>query len=86
MAITASGLYGLTLEKMFIDTAGQSLEAETHNELLVQDGYTHDYDLHDFRDDITNEVSGTNYTAGGVDVTTTEITLATGVQIGRAHV
>lgn len=79
MAITAAGLYGLTLEKMLIDTAGQSLEAETHKELLVQDGYTHDYNVHDFRDDVTNEVSGTNYTAGGVTITTTEVTIATGV-------
>lgn len=79
MSITASGLYGLTLEKIFIDTAGQSLEAEDNNELLVQDLYTPDFNLHDFRDDVTNEVTGTGYTAGGVAVTATEITLATGV-------
>jgi hypothetical protein len=75
MAITASGLYGLTLEKMFIDTAGQSLEAETHKALLVLDAYTHNYDTHDFRDDITNEATGTAYTTGGVTITTTEITV-----------
>lgn len=79
MAITASGLYGLTLEKMFIDTAGQSLEAETHKALLVQDAYTHNYDTHDFRDDITNEVSGTGYSTGGTTFTTTNITLSSGV-------
>lgn len=79
MAITASGLYGLTLEKMFIDTAAQSLEAETHKALLVQDAYTHNYDTHDFRDDITNEVSGTGYTTGGATFTTTNITLSSGV-------
>lgn len=76
MSITASGLYGLTLEKMFIDTAGQSLEAETHKALLVEDGYTPNYDTHDFRNDLTNEVTGTNYTSGGVTITTTEITVA----------
>lgn len=76
MAITASGLYGLTLEKMFIDTAGQSLEAETHKALMVTDTYTHAYDTHDFRDDITNEVSGTGYSTGGSTMTTTEITVA----------
>lgn len=78
MAITAAGMYGLTLEKMLIDTAGQSMEAETHKELLVTDTYTPNFDTHDFRDDITNEVSGAGYTAGGVTVTTTEITLASG--------
>lgn len=75
MAISGSGMYGPTLEKMFIDTAGQSMEAETHNGLLVEDGYTPAYDTHDFRADITNECSGTNYTSGGQNLTTTEITV-----------
>ena len=79
MAITASGLYGLTLEKMFIDTLGESLEAEDNKELLVTDTHTPNFDTHDFRDDVTNEVTGTNYSAGGVAVTGTEITLASGV-------
>jgi hypothetical protein len=75
MAITASGLYLLTQEKMLIDTMGQSMEAETHKGLLVQDGYTPDFDAHDFRADVTNEVSGTGYTAGGQAITTTELTV-----------
>jgi hypothetical protein len=79
MSITASGLYGLTLEKMMIDTAGQSLEAETHKTLMVTDTYTPDFNAHDFRNDITNEVTGTGYTAGGNALTTTEITLSGGV-------
>lgn len=78
MAITAAGMFGLTLEKMLIDTAAQSMEAETHKELMTIDTYTPDFTVHDFRDDVTNEVSGTGYTAGGVAVTATEITLATG--------
>lgn len=84
MAITASGLYGLTLEKMMIDTAGQSLEAETHKVLMVTDASTPNFNTHDFRDDITaavdyTEVTGTGYTLGGNTVTATEITLAAGV-------
>jgi len=79
MAITASGAYGLSLEKMMIDTLGQSLEAETHKGLLVTDTYTPDFTTHDFRNDITNECTGTNYTAGGATITATEITLAGGV-------
>jgi hypothetical protein len=71
-------MFLLTSEKMKIDTAGQSMEAETHKELLVTDTYTPDFNLHDFRDDITNEVTGTGYTAGGVTVTGTELTIATG--------
>jgi hypothetical protein len=77
MAISA-GLYGLTIEKMFIDTAAQSLEAETHKEALVTDTHTPDFTLHDFRDDLTNEVAGAGYTAGGVAFTATELTLAGG--------
>jgi hypothetical protein len=76
MAITASGVYGLTEEKRMINTAGISLESETLVKgLLVQDAYTPSYDVHDFRDDITNEVSGTGYTAGGVVLTGTEVTV-----------
>ena len=78
MAITASGIYLPTEEKIRIDTLGQSYEAETHKGMLVLDAYTHNYDTHDFRDDITNEASGTGYTAGGVALTATEITLASG--------
>lgn len=59
---------------MFIDTSGQSLEAETHLGLLVLDAYTPNYTTHDFVDDVTNEHSGGNYTRE--TLTSTEITLA----------
>lgn len=78
MAITAAGLYGLTLEKFFLDTAGESLEAEDHFEALVTDTYAPNFDTHDFFNDLTNEVAGAGYTTGGVAVTTTEITLSSG--------
>ena len=77
MAISASGLYGLTLEKFFIDTAGQSLEAEDNTLHLVSDSYTPAFDTHDFHADLTNEASGGNYAAEAV--TSTEITLSSGV-------
>lgn len=81
MSITASGLYGLTLEKMFINTAAQSLEAETHKMLLVTDTYTPNYDTDAFRNVAgiaSNEIpAGGGYTTGGVTITTTEIAPAT---------
>lgn len=77
MAITASGVYGLTFEKAFIDTLGESAEAEDNRAILVLDAYTPNYDTHDFRSDITNEAAGTGYTSGGVAVTGTEIAVAT---------
>jgi hypothetical protein len=79
MAVTTAGHYGVTLKKQLIDTAGQSMEAETHKELLVTDSYTPDFTVHDFRDDVTNEVTGTGYTAGGVTVTGTTITVSAGI-------
>lgn len=38
--------------------------------LLVDDTYVPDPDLHNFRDDITGEVTGSGYTAGGMDLGT----------------
>ncbi len=46
---------------------------------MVTDTHTPDFTVHDFRNDITDEVTGTGYTAGGVALTATEITLATGL-------
>lgn len=41
------------------------LDTDTIKVALVTSTYTVDQDAHDFFDDITNEVSGTGYTAGG---------------------
>ena len=66
MVISASGYYGLTLEKQFKATSAGDMETTDVSVMLVTDAYTHNYDLHDFRDDITNEVTaGSGYTAGG---------------------
>lgn len=42
-----------------------NLSADTIKVALVTSGYTPDIDAHDYFDDITNEVTGTGYTAGG---------------------
>lgn len=80
MAITASGLFGLTLEKIFRDTAGVDMESESLTKtLLVTDSYTPNFDTHDFVDDANaSEVSGTGYSAGGVALTSTELAIASG--------
>ena len=77
MAITASGYYGLTLEAQLIDTAGFTLEdaSNTWNQ-LVTDGYTHNYETHNFEDDITNEVTaGAGYSAGGIALAAAALTI-----------
>jgi hypothetical protein len=77
MSITASGLYGLSIEKMMIDTLGESLEAEDHYMLLVTDTYTPNFDTHALYSDITNQIgAGGGYTTGGTTITTTEVTVA----------
>lgn len=40
-------------------------DTDTFKVMLVTSSYTPNKDTHDKRDDVTNEVSGTGYTAGG---------------------
>lgn len=40
-------------------------DGDTFKVMLATSGYTPDQDAHDFRNDVTNEVSGTGYNAGG---------------------
>jgi hypothetical protein len=51
-------------------------DTDTFKVMLTTSSYTENKDTHDFRDDITNEVSGTGYTAGGNTATVT-VTLDT---------
>src|SRR5688572_3332752 len=83
MAITTPGWYGLTIEKFFNATAlpTNGLESETAVKvMLITDAETPDFSADNFRDDVdANEVSGTGYTAGGSTLTSTELTVASGI-------
>lgn len=83
MAITASGLFGLTLEKFLNVTSlpASGLESETAVSVaMIEDTATANFDTHDFWADLeANEVSGTGYTAGGETLTSTELTISSGV-------
>jgi hypothetical protein len=46
-------------------------DSNTFKAMLVTSSYTPNKDTHDFRDDVTNEVTGTGYTAGGATSTVT---------------
>ena len=46
-------------------TGAIDCDTDTFKVLLVTSSYTPNKDTHDKRDDITNEVTGTGYTAGG---------------------
>lgn len=50
------------------------LDTDTIKVALVTNSYTPDQDAHDFFDDVTNEVSGTGYTAGGATLANKTVT------------
>lgn len=83
MSITAAGFFGLQLEKFLNATSmpTSGMESETAvGCLLVNDSYTPNFDTHDFYNDVTNEIAnGGGYTTGGVILTSTELTLSSGV-------
>lgn len=51
--------------------ANIDFDVDTIRVMLVTSGYTEDKDAHAKRSSITNEISGTGYTAGGATVTCT---------------
>lgn len=80
MAVTTSGVFALSFEKALIDTLGKSWESETNKVALISDSATPNFDTMDFWDDLSaNEVTGTNWAAGGVALTGTELTIASGI-------
>lgn len=50
------------------------LDTDTIKVMLVTSAYTPDQDAHDKRDDVTNEVTGTGYTAGGATLANKAVT------------
>ena len=54
-----------------------NLETDTIKVMLCTSTYTPDQNAHDYKDDVTNEVSGTGYTAGGATIANNTITIST---------
>ena len=54
-------------------TGAVDFDTDTFKIMLVTSSYTADKDAHEDRADVTNEVTGTGYTAGG-DTTTVTVT------------
>ena len=63
-----------------IGKADIDLAVDTFKVMLVTSSYTADKDAHDRRNDVTNEVSGTGYTAGGATCT---ISIAVNTSLDR---
>ena len=59
----ASLIYNSAIDEMA--RGDIDFDTDTFKAMLVTSSYTPNKDTHDFRDDVTNEVSGTGYTAGG---------------------
>ena len=57
-----------------LNGANIDLDDDTLKVALVTSSYTPDQDAHEFFDDVTNEISGTGYTAGGEALTSTTVT------------
>lgn len=64
--------YGLGLQKAISGTI--DLDTDTFKMMLTTSAYTPNIDTHDFRDDVTNEVTGTGYTAGGATLSGVGVT------------
>jgi hypothetical protein len=78
----ASGLYGITFLNALNNTLALDLDDTTADRfkcMLVTSAYTPDFGVHDFKADVTNEVVGTGYTAGGESLTSVTLTQSAGV-------
>lgn len=74
MAVTAFW-FSQGLKKALTGTV--DLDTDTFKGMLTTSAYTPDQDLHDFRDDVTNEIAGTGYSAGGVTLSSVTVTYDT---------
>jgi len=65
----ASGTYLPSIRAHLVGNI--DFDTDTFKVMLTTSSYTEDFDAHDFRNDITNEVVGAGYTSGGNTVTVT---------------
>jgi hypothetical protein len=74
VAVTAF-FFGVGMQK--IQNGNVDLDTDTFKAMLTTSAYTPNQDTHDFRDDVTNEIVGTGYTAGGVTLASLTLTYDT---------
>ena len=77
----ASGLYGITFLNALKNTLALDLDdttADRFKVMLVTSGYTPNFGTHDFKSDVTNEVTGTGYSADGKSLTSGTLTQSGG--------
>jgi len=77
----ASGLYAITFLNALKNDLAVDLDdttADRFKVMLVTSAYTPDFGTHDFKSDVTNEVVGTGYSAGGESLTSVTLTQSAG--------
>ena len=57
------------------------LNSDTLKVMLCTSSYTPDQDTHDYKDDVTNEVTGAGYTAGGATLGSVQVTYTAGTNV-----
>jgi hypothetical protein len=78
VAVTAK-LYG----KFFLACMNKEVDLpdDTIKTMLTTSTYTPDQDVHDYKDDVTNEVTGTGYSAGGATLANDVLTYTAGTNV-----
>lgn len=77
----ASGLYGKTFLNALKNSLALDLDdttADRFKVMLVTSSYTPDFGTHDYKSDVTNEVTGTGYSADGKSLTSVTLTQSGG--------
>jgi hypothetical protein len=78
MAVTAK-FYGLAHQSAWNKEI--DFNSDTIKVMLCTSAYTPDQDTHQYKSSVTNEVTGTGYTAGGATIGTPTITYTTGTNV-----
>jgi hypothetical protein len=76
MAVTAT-MYGVPVKNMWSGANVIDWDTDTIKVALTTSTYTPDQDTHDFFNDVTNEITGTGYSAGGATLTSPTVTYDT---------
>lgn len=80
MAVTAKW-YGVPIKNQYDGTAVVDYDTDTIKVSLHTSSEVPDQDADDFFNDVTNEISGTNYTAGGVTLGSKAVSYTTGTNV-----
>lgn len=70
MAVSAK-VYGLAIKSL--GNKEIDLDSDTLKVMLCTSSYTPNQDTHQYKSDVTNEVTGTGYTAGGATLTSVTV-------------